>query len=248
MFRCVHELCRTMELFGSWFTHPPFVLIMLAQGAFYMVMFFETFISLWLSDTLQVSTSPSGTVTAALPAGILFSIVVFGWAIEQLRPKAKRIAMLVLGALNIAVMFALLAATAAVERTGGCGAGQDACVAGAAALLFASGATVGYIYYIPAAVFAVQFAKDDSAKALAIFDLCSSIVAVLFTLFSTKLSETAGWTAVMGILFCIDCFGFLCFCAYVFTVDVKLVSGHERESMRERLRAGSNVSTMSNPV
>ena len=115
-------------------------------------------------------------------------------------------------------------------------------MAGAAVLLFASGATVGYIYYIPAAVFAVQFAKEDSAKALAVFDLCSSVFAVLFTLFGTKLSETAGWTAVMGVLFCISCFGFLCFCFYVFTVDVRLVSGQERESMRERMSASSTLS------
>ena len=229
---------------------------MLAQASFYMTLSFETFVSLWLSDVLGAPTSTTGTVTAALPAGILVSIGAFGWALERLRPRAKRAAMLALGVLHVGVVFAMFAGTFAVEaaaRDGapGCGDGgaaQATCVGGAALLLFLAGLTVGYIYYIPAAVFAVQFAKDDSAKALAIFDLCSSIVAVLFTLFGTKLSETAGWTAVMGILFCIACFGFLCFCAYVFTVDVKLVSGHERESMRERLRAGSNVSTMSNPV
>ena len=112
---------------------------------------------------------------------------------------------------------------------------------------------MGYVYYIPASVFAVNFGGEDSAKVLAVFDMCGAVLTVCFSVFGSALSEDGtGWRYVLGLLFCFAAAGFLLICLF-FTLDLRALRiaaevGRGRrpstddDGMRARLDSGSGVS------
>eukprot|EP00457_Paulinella_chromatophora_P003744 gb/GEZN01003752.1/.p1 GENE.gb/GEZN01003752.1/~~gb/GEZN01003752.1/.p1 ORF type:complete len:692 (-),score=91.46 gb/GEZN01003752.1/:28-2070(-) len=201
-------------LFKAWYTDPEFLLMLGASTCLNLMHAFDAFVSLWLKGILPlVTNSTAGMAVAAIPCGIILSLLVLGPIIERFRPRNKAQVTLFLLFLECLTTAGLLTFTIVAERTG-C-TNVETCVGFAVILLLLMGFFVGYPYYIVPNVFACQYGQSRAATLSAMFEMTAAIFGAAFAQIYGNLSS-ASWIPVFAIVFALSLCAFFYLASYHF--------------------------------
>mmetsp|Transcript_5883 Transcript_5883/g.7113 ORF Transcript_5883/g.7113 Transcript_5883/m.7113 type:complete len:218 (-) Transcript_5883:67-720(-) len=158
---------------------------------------FELFLPLFLKHTVNPPSSATAFMTAVLPLGVATSIV-FGSAVLEFLPKTVRDAGVLL------MLFLLFLCTVCIVffTVSTIGGGfSDAMIAQTTVLLllFSYGFFLGYPYYVPPSLYALEFGGEDAAMVMSMVDTITAIFSAIFASYGANLASD-NWVLPVGIL------------------------------------------------
>ncbi len=161
-----------------------------------IMMDFLTFIPIYLSTALSISSSQASMAGSSFPAGMFAALVLTSFVYDGL---SKRSLIWTLGGLlAISCLCVLLLWRFDVVPL----AGRTPV---AIATLFVLGLTVSPAYYIPMSVFSVDFGGKHSGFLVSLIDVFGYSGAMLFNFFGGSIALYYGWTVFLGGLLAIAC-------------------------------------------
>lgn len=155
---------------------------------------FQSFVPLFLTETLGLSTSQAAMTGSAFPIGALIAVLGGGILFDSLSParitKLVGVALLV-SVLNLLVLLNLvrfgLSDTANIVVVFGC--------------LFSFGFCISPAYYLPMSIFSIKFGGPHSGVLVCILDIGGYAGGVAFALAAGILADQAdGWNKVLTLL------------------------------------------------
>jgi len=154
---------------------------------------FLSLVPMYLQDTLHLSDSQASFAASAMPLGSLVSVLLGGFVFDRMGKKrmACVIALLLLVTAGCMALFACLPSLAIPAQFS---------MGVSLFLLFLFGVCLSPCYYIPVSIFSIDFGGRHSGFLVAILDAMGFAATALFYGNCTRLAESWGWSAFLGIL------------------------------------------------
>ena len=176
-----------------------------------IVMDFLTFIPIYLSEQLQISSSKASMAGSTFPAGMFAALLLTSFMYDRL---SKRQLVWVLGGL---LGFSCLAVTILWNLSL---VPESLRTPAAITTIFLLGLTISPAYYVPMSVFAVAFGGKHSGFLVALIDVFGYSGALVFNFYGGSVAEHLGWQVFLGGLLTITILATLCMVTFL-TLDCR---------------------------
>jgi len=176
------------KLYAHWWTHPRFLFMAAGAGCLGVLSVVDSILGLWVNNVFNPSVSVSGMMCASLPMGIVISIPFWGLIIPRLEPKPSAQAILALVGILCLTILGIVVLTGVVVNNH---LTNPSLVLPAAGLVLLYGFMLGFPYYVPPAVFALDFGHASGGMVATFFDLVSAVL-------SAGASVAVGYLSVSG--------------------------------------------------
>lgn len=192
----IQKCCDKTRVYCSWFCDRNFVFSLLSFGLLGLLASFELFLPLFLKTTINPPSSVAAFMTAVLPAGVATSIV-FGSVFIEICPYTVR------GAAVLVMLFLMFLCTVCIgffTVSLNAGATQELYAQTTILmLLFSYGLFLGYPYYVPPSLYALEYGGEDAAMVMSMVDTITAIFSAAFATFGAKLASES-WVLPISIL------------------------------------------------
>jgi len=144
---------------------------------------FEAIAPLYISSVLKLSPSSSAMLVAAIPAGLVVSVLWGASYIDRMEQTRKSAWMVSLCCLNICTCSIICGLTWYLESGGECNTVIAIIIC--MVMFFSLGFSAGYCFYVPQSIYAIEFGGADSATVIGCSELIqvSALTLELFVLF-----------------------------------------------------------------
>ncbi len=154
-----------------------------------IMMDFLTFIPIYLSESLDISSSQASMAGSCFPAGMFSALLFTSFFYDRLSKKQLIGALgglLILGCCCVLVLWNLDQVPVA-WRSGA-----------AIATIFLLGLSISPAYYVPMSIFAVSFGGKHSGFLVSLIDIFGYGGALLFNFFGGSIAQHYGWSVFLG--------------------------------------------------
>lgn len=239
---------ESLTLYASWFTDIRFTSIAFAVGFLGVMSGLDGLLTFWATEALGASNSTAGAMTAIIPAGIACSLIGGGVFLEKMRKGSQGSVVLLLVFITLLCASILAFLTLIVQGDQAYVGEENATAIGVSCcILFIYGIGLGYPYYIPPSVFALEFAGAEAGMASSLMDVITAVMGAGFAAAGGELSKDGQWSSVMFILMAAGVLTFGCYCVFHWN-NLKSArakgSGKEVELQEQVVQAGGESNTV----
>lgn len=182
-------------LYASWWRNPRFLFMAASTGCLGALSVVDAIIGLYIEQVFKPSLTISGMMCACLPAGIVISIPLFGLIVPKLKDRGQMKFILSMVAVLVFAMAGITTLTGIAE-----GSHPDTIlILAAGVLIFVYGLMLGFPYYVPPAVFALDFGHARGGMVATFIDLVSALLSAGLS-FAVGALSGIGWVFVWGLL------------------------------------------------
>lgn len=180
---------------------------------------FEAIAPLYISSVLKLSPSASAMLVAAIPAGLVASVVWGASYVDRLEPDRKSAWMVSLCCVNILTCSIICGLTWYLENGGECEI--FTAVVTCMVMFFSLGFSAGYCFYVPQSIYAIEFGGADSATVIGCSELIQAAVGAGSLKMAGSVSLIYGWRYVWALITAFAVVGALSMAAFQRRVVLK---------------------------
>lgn len=191
-------------LYATWWQNPRFLFMAASTGCLGALSVVDAILGLYIGQVFNPALTVAAMMCACLPAGIVISIPLFGFIVPKLKTHGQMKFIMTMVGILVLAMTGLTLLTGTVE-----GHHPDSSLAGVAGvLIFLYGLMLGFPYYVPPAVFALDFGHASGGMVATFIDLVSALLSAALS-FAVGALSGIGWVYVWGLLLILACTAFV---------------------------------------
>jgi len=192
---------------------------------------FEAIAPLFITAVLKLSPASSAMMVAAIPAGLVVSVMVGASYIDKLPLNQKSSAVISLCTLNFMTSALMCTLTWYIETNGSLHA--DVATFLCTGLFFVLGFSAGYSFYVPQSIFAIDFGGEDSATVVGCSELIQAVVGAASLKLAGVVSNEYGWRYVWCMITIFGMLGALSMASFQWNLE-KLSAKKENEMAQKK--------------
>lgn len=202
-------------------------LICLSLAFLTVLMDFINFVSIYLTETLDIAPGRASMTTSAFPAGMFVALIATSMAYDRL---SKRQLVGVLGGLLCVASLCVVL----LANLGNLGLAPWMRLPVAAVSLFLFGFTISPAYYVPMSVFSIAFGGQHSGFLIALIDVFGYSGALIFNFFGGTIADDFGWPVFLAMLLTVTVFALMSMTTFLY-LDYR-ADRKDPDGSRERRR------------
>ena len=168
-------------------------LICLSLAFLTVLMDFINFVSIYLTETLDIEPGQASMTTSAFPAGMFVALIATSLVYDRL--SKRRLVGVLGGLLCVSCLCVVL-----LSNLGNLGLAPWLRLPAAAVSLFLFGFTISPAYYVPMSVFSIAFGGQHSGFLIALIDVFGYAGALIFNYFGGTIADEFGWPVFLAML------------------------------------------------